>query len=453
MLALIGGGGGGGWWRDVRGLITSTIVTLGCAGDSLLQAFVDHFSRSASLHSFGGRKSERGFGLTMDADNTCTQCNTRVQNATDNPQRLSTILLTMDLEKLSNDGKVSLLTLPRADLKPPESSSSTLSSSPDDDDNHRHNHQSNAIKKTTEEDRLMLLQLPLGWTVEDLKKDSHFVANQVGDQATLVCNSKQTSFALQHVETSNCLIMVPPLRVAATAASSMTATTTTTTTEQEEPLSEESPTKKAKTTDSSSSSSDKLRTVPSRLLKAGGSGASFLGLHPKTLRLADLKFVLSKSCMLDPYNNNNDDNNNKFPPGRSIDSLAHELQQSQAEIQQGLQRLQGAAFCVRNDTDGNQNYYCLLSEEVQLIVHHAIISTLAEADEFDDYATTGVPVDTFCQITKERMSEEERFDGIEKVIRQLLLELANEKATSTRSVVKPVVSKVRLCVAVVCHVR
>ena len=262
----------------------------------------------------------------------------------------------MDLEKLSKDGTSALMTLPQSDL----SGKSTASS-------------------------FMLLQLPEGWKPQDLK-ESQFVAPNTEKQAVLICNAKHESFYLSNVETSNCLVLVPPSSTAA------------------------SPSKKAKLTHGDSSS---LTPLPTRLLKPGGSGASFLELRPKKMQLAHLRQALAQT-VLDPYNTGE-----TIIQGRSVHELTVELQQSQREILQGIQKVPGVY-----QLDGG---YCWLSEEVQLTVYEAILSNLAEVDGCQDYAETGIPnVDSFVQQTLQSMSEEEKFEQAQGVIRHCLLQLAKD---------------------------
>lgn len=281
----------------------------------------------------------------------------------------------MDLEKLSGDGKPCLMILPQSDLQAKSSSPSTS---------------------------LMLLQLPEGFSPSDLK-DSQFVVAKPEQQAVLVC--KQKSFHLSKVETSNCLVMVPPLKESS----------------GDEP--QESPRKKAKhcDDDNAGTSTKTLHVVPTRLLKPGGSGASFLELKPKQLRLADLRQALA-AAVLDPYNssNNNDSSTTATIKGRSLSSLSHELQQSAHEVLQGLHKVPGV-YSINNT-------FVLLSEEVQLTVYHAILSTLAEADDCQDYAETGIAdIDGFVKQSVESMSDEERFEGVDGVIRHCLLQLAMDR--------------------------
>ena len=299
----------------------------------------------------------------------------------------------MDLETLSSDGKASLLTLPRSDLGSTTTSTDASSS-------------------------LMLLQLPTGWSVNDLR-DCHFVANKQ-QQAALVCNSnKHASFSLSHVETSNCLVLVPP------------------------PLDNSSNddddnnpchNKKSKLLRSDSS----LHSVlPARLLNSGAS-SSFLELQPKPLRQADLRRILSSRASWDPYN----DESSSSIPTCTLQELADTLQQSTRAIQKCLPKFSEACR-LHHD-----NRYCWLSEQALLVVHQAILSTLAE--DAEDYAVAGVQdVNRLVQRTVERMSDEERFAQVEGVIRHCLWQLSNNNNNNdgmnnnADQVVKLSVTKVR----------
>jgi len=264
------------------------------------------------------------------------------------------------MDTLSKQGKVNLLTLPRSDLK--EETTQTSEAAP----------------------LLMLVQLPCDWTAGDLQ-DAHFVAQS--SQAALVVESKKSSFALHRVETSNVLILVPP------------------------PPSEPSLKRQKVTTDGQT-----LVSVPARLLKKGGSGASFLELRPKPLKLGELQDALPT---YDPYNDTS-------CQGRTIESLARDLQVSKHQVQQGLSKLQ--AFAMQDDT------YVRLSEEALQEAYHAIVSTLAEADDCQDYANTGIEPTCFLQQVLQRMSAEERFEHAEHILRHCVETLYKEKKHSDSSV-------------------
>jgi hypothetical protein len=304
----------------------------------------------------------------------------------------------MDLEKISSDGKASLLALPRSDFD------ATPSTALED-----------TVSTCTESSEpLVLLQLPAGWSVKDLR-GAHFVAKK-HQHAALVCDSRKASFSVSNVETSNCLILVPPLQEKRTGGIDDDFSNI--------------PTKKLKL----SFETDTLRTVPARLLKA--QGASFLDLHPSALRMADLKRALSQS-VFDPYNSSNSNT------GWAVQDLAHYLQQPIYAVERGLERLEGVfAF--------DSQHFVLLSEETLAIVHHAMISTLAEVDDFHDYARAGVDVNRFVEQTFDCMSDEERFDIVHEVIRHCLYRLAATSPSLPGGRLKLCVTKV-CCRRIVCH--
>ena len=292
----------------------------------------------------------------------------------------------------SNENQVSLLTIPRSDL---DSSSA----------------KGNAV----------LLQLPPGWKPNDLK-EARFVAGTADQQAALVVESKRCSFSCFTVETSNALIMVPP-----------------TNTEEHHSSSSSSSNKRSKVLEHGKT----LTTVPARLLKTGGSGASFLELRPKTLRRSDLRIALQKCGVWDPYNNNsNIDDADKKKKGRTVSDLAGALQVSTAQIVQGLCQIPNALRLPRRsssskDDSGDADEYVLISEEPLQECYAAIVAALAEVDECQDYAassssssTGGISVDAFVEEVLYRMSGEERFPDADHVIYHCLRQL---QASSSRS--------------------
>jgi hypothetical protein len=268
----------------------------------------------------------------------------------------------MDLLKLSNDGKPNLLTLPRTDLQ-----GNTASS-------------------------FRMMQLPVGWKAEDLA-DSQFISKPQ-QQVALVSESKEMSFLVSNVQSSNCFVLIPPPDGI------------------DEPAA-----KKAK--------SSSLRTIPTRLLKPGGSGATFLELRVKVLKVTDLQSALAHAVL------DRDEENNARP--MTIDALAKELQHSKTEIRKGLLAME-RAFVTSNES------VYLLSEEIQMIVQHAIVSTLAE--DCEDYAGRGVHVESCVQAIVERMSPEERFRHDQDVVHYCLGRLAHPKSDANAEIIRLDVSKV-----------
>lgn len=306
----------------------------------------------------------------------------------------------MDLSNPPDESKVSLLTIPRAEL-----GSSATSPSP-----------------------LMLLQLPANWSVSDLKA-AHFVA-QPSQQAALVVESKRCSFSVHRVETSNALVMVPPPADDDEAHRAL---------------------KKSKVTEVGKT----LTVLPARLLKMGGAGACFLELREKKLSRIDLLEAL-EGYLLDPYNNNSNNKssvdtkdepplrhmNNSAVTGRTVADLAATLQCSKYEVEQSLKKIQAYAL-PRTDPPE----YCLLAEEALQECYSAIVAALAEADGCDDYAGTGVNTDDFVtQVVERMLAEDEKFPDVDFVIRHCLQQLrakTQSGSSISTSLLQLDVSKVR----------
>ena len=312
------------------------------------------------------------------------------------------------MDSLTKENRVSLLTIPRSDLD---------SSSPSD---------------------ALLLQLPPGWKPADLKgarfvagamaTDSHRAAGepqqfQQQQQAALVVESKQCSFSCYTVETSNAFIMVPP----------------SLTSDSASPNNNSNNNKRSKVLDDG-----KIMTpVPARLLKMGGVGASFLELRERTLRLSDLLAALS-DCTWDPY-----DTAAMAHPirGRTVEELATLLQLSQAQILQGLARVPQVLRLPRSDE------YAFLAEEPFLECYHAIVAALTEVDQFQNYAQDkGIATDSLVKEALNRMSNEERFDDADHVLRHCVGQLSKSQPTAplvTENELRQSldVGKVAVCVA------
>ena len=331
--------------------------------------------------------------------------------------------------------KVSLLSLPRSYMSA-DSSHSTKTTN-DNQNQHKSNQENEAPAATPKHaGQLVLMQLPKGIQISDLISASgggcHFLAPKVGGandnnnsssnmrQAALVVESKHQSFSISRLETSNALVLVPPLEDTTTDINGNNNNNGNRT--DEGPAS-----KKPKVGGPPSRS---LRPVPARLLTPGGSGSSFLELRPKMLRPGALATLLEKH-VFDPYNHTKNpyNNNNKTAAntnlivGRTVPSLARELQSSQGQVVEALAVLQSFSMpspSSYSDTTSPATYYGVLSEEALQEAHNAIIATLAESDDFGDYAGQGVDVDDFVAQVVERFSRDQAYPQLEHVIRYAL---------------------------------
>jgi Sister chromatid cohesion protein Dcc1 len=318
----------------------------------------------------------------------------------------------MDLEALAEKGTVALLTLPHSDLRDRSkavssspssaastagvSSLSTAAAAPlapnaaNDDDN---------------DDRsppLLLLQLPAGWSPRDLTS-SHFVSQgSAGSTVSLVCEARNASFAVHTCETSNVLVLVPPRsaststgtgsavhkrRKVVTDEGSAGATTLTTTTTLEE--------------------------VPARLLRT--SGASYLELRPQTLSRQALRQALEAHNPMVPAEKSGSASASAGR-GRSVLELSNHLQVSTFEVRLGLRDV-GAFCCATPDL------YVLLSDQTTFECNQLVVSALGE--RHIDYSTS-YSLHEMTSFVLDRMSDEERFESMDRVIRFCLLQLSDE---------------------------
>jgi Sister chromatid cohesion protein Dcc1 len=333
----------------------------------------------------------------------------------------------MDLSNPPDENEVSLLTIPRSDLFGSAGGASSSSSS------------------TTP--RIVLLKLPPQWTVDDLQR-AHFVAPPtLSSQVACVVESKQCSFSVHRVETSNALVMVPPPPPSPLPDDN-----------ENEPM-----TKKCKLGDPtlSTASGKTLTVVPTRLLKAGGSGACFLELRPKPLSRIDLLSQL-QGYLLNPYaiaqtttdctipylvhasadattttNNTcetagsellersmDDSDDEATTPfvGRTVADLSAALQCSTFEVQTALEQIQ--AYALPRTTP---RQYGRLAEEALAECYLAIVSTLAEEDGWDQYASApGIVVREFVAQAVQRLGTQERFIDADEVIRHCLQQLRTD---------------------------
>ncbi|CAB9502597.1 Uncharacterized conserved protein (DUF2036) [Seminavis robusta] len=297
------------------------------------------------------------------------------------------------------DNKAALLTLPRVDLAVTT--------------------ETQKMKVTKKGGRFVLMQLPKGIDLSDLANGSRFVAPSCDDEkrVALVVESKTKSFLVNRLETSNVLVLVAPQQQQQQSTSSTDAskendttnTTTCTTTSAEEPA-----LKKAKM----SNSSKKLALVPvaTRLLTPGvASGSSFLELRDMTITAKQLTPLLEHD-VFDPYYTSRTSNPYyKQSKGRTLESLALELQCSTGQVREVLAQLHGFPFPNHN-TNIDEYQYGHLSEEALQDALAAIVATLAEEEQFCLNDTTSISVEEFVTCVAERIPEEESYPELNHVL-------------------------------------
>jgi len=244
-------------------------------------------------------------------------------------------------------------------------------------------------KNNNSKDTLVLMQMPSSLSAKDMK-GAHIVASST-QQACLILEEKATTYSISRVETSNAYVLVPP---------------TSTPNEQR-------PRKKVKTDTT-------LVSVPVRLLQAGGSGASFLELKKRNLNLADLQEQL-QDYVFDPFDET------KQWTGRTLDSLAVDLQCSQQEVVDGLKRMQALGIMISKD---DTMQYGLLSEEALQEAKSSIVATLTECDEFQDYAGTGISETQCVKEVMIRVPSGEQYEHMAQVIQHTLRTLQSDSEES-----------------------
>lgn len=226
---------------------------------------------------------------------------------------------------------------------------------------------------------LALLQLPDGWTATDLENAS--VVAQPHQPAVLL--TKDQSFSLHHVETSNVCILVPPARNA----------------------DEKPPTKKA-----------------THLLRKGGSGASFLELRPRDAAPTQVRAVIP---VWNPYDTSS------TITGKTLIELAHTLQLAPAQVQACILEQIPQTVLI-------QDKYIRVAEEAWWDALQAVVATLCEVDNAADH---DIAVDSLLQEARARATE--LYDNIEDVLRAAIMYLSQPKDGGKRRVH---LRKVRRCV-------
>mmetsp|Transcript_20518 Transcript_20518/g.30100 ORF Transcript_20518/g.30100 Transcript_20518/m.30100 type:complete len:553 (-) Transcript_20518:178-1836(-) len=360
-------------------------------------------------------------------------------------QEERTIMRSAD-DPINTDDKVTLLTLPITDFQHLASSSTTTT----------------ANKK--DEDELILLQLPpkSSFTVSDLMTGSARIIGKRGNnddddddvseeeddgsnsgsnisnyrkrnQACLVVESKGCTYEISRVETSNALVLVPPLLLPHCNNPN-----------ENQDENEKSPqAKKLKLSSGESgtttSPKKKLIEMPSRVLGCNGSVASFLEMKQRRLDKIYLERVLSKH-VYDPYNNHKKKSSLSAQKwGLSVSDLALQIQCSKKELYNAMKDMDIVSLSVGTEGDkekiksgdkredsGNIKdkettlRYGMLSEEAKYEAFKAIVAALAECQKFANYGTEGL-LESECvaQIMRQGEGEEEDVLG-ECVIRHCL---------------------------------
>jgi len=314
-----------------------------------------------------------------------------------------------DLVSLAQQQKESVLfSLPKADLISSDPTTSSLAASKNNE-NRENLSPSRACtsESPSSSSELVLMQLPKGTKMEDLAAGCYFLATKcsstdthrssinettIARQTAFVFETKEQSFSISRLETSNVLVLAPPVKRTVQLSRNT--------------RNERSASKKKRLDRNNIDGS--MGTVPARLMKAGGSGASFLELRPKLLRPAHLSKIL-ENHVFDPYTHNRSNSRNYQEPriGRTIPSLAYELLCSTGEIRKALALLKSFPMPEMSSfeelTHNRHTCFGFLSEEALCDAQNAIISTLAESDDFSDYACGGVKVDEFIRYVIDRL--------------------------------------------------
>lgn len=272
------------------------------------------------------------------------------------------------VDDLTRMGRTCLLTLPRSDFE------------------------TTAAAATSNSDSLLLLQLPVGWSPADLK-GAKFVAQKASNSdekmpASLVSEHKASSFSIQRVETSNCLIMIPP--------------PTSIYDNPTESNIEESSTKRAKV----------IAPVPARLLNRGGAGASFLELRLKTVSKHKVEEVFQKNGHVfnpldhENHNINAEDGGCSRVKGICLETIAMHLQVSISQVAEAMGIHQPSPISINSVfyyplPNTQLKGYVIVSEEAYLEAYQAILAALAETGELADYAQ-GISREKLIQSALER---------------------------------------------------
>jgi hypothetical protein len=245
---------------------------------------------------------------------------------------------------------------------------------------------------------LLLLQLPLSLTVNDLAK-SHFAFDQSDEmnKCRLISEEKGVTLDLVKVSTSNSYVLVP-------GASS----------KQKETGDGSEETRTNPTVQNKNDSNGPIACVEARLLRE--TDTFFLECTESKI---DLVTEIDKILQEFVYPT----------PGISIDEISQRLMCSKKEVKMALDKMQ--AFQVSHGDGGSQPTYGLLSEEVEIQVWYVIRSVLSEWDGGSDYAGKGVLLQDMIEEIMRRNdgSEDDLEEGVVRCcLNKCIVDIDNGRA-------------------------
>ena len=295
-----------------------------------------------------------------------------------------------------------LLYIPFNDFPKSETTKTTpIHNSQDDNDDSDDDH---------DNEQLLLIQLPAkGLTIQDLLKPSPSAENpavcivggskdDTSPSACLVVETTGQSYALNRVETSNSLIVVPQY---------------------------------LKSTSKSDGKGGNIAARYARLL--ANPSPSFLELKPRGLNRQHLWDILSKH-VYNPYEKETDgddtnDNADSSLAGKSMGELALELQSSNMQVLQALQNI----HAYKRTQNKKPDLYCILDEEVEMNATQAILSAIIEAD--DEKLLSSTSSTQSSELEKEGILVLEQKTIVEEAMKNML-DQSNEKISWSKDVIQ-----------------
>ena len=197
------------------------------------------------------------------------------------------------------------------------------------------------------------MEIPKGASVDQLFANGARIMSAGSRNPARLVTESNGSFDMVKVETSNCLVLVPPL--------------------DQDGLSKDEEDDVSSDASSSKRARQSLVKMPSRKINS-----SFIELQKTYLDRSELYQMLLK-CVFDPFDECSVEALDNGKVGWTISDLVHELRVSDKEIIDALQERCAFRISIRNN-DSIEYKFCLLSEESLKEAFDALLAAFIEDD-------------------------------------------------------------------------
>ena len=230
-------------------------------------------------------------------------------------------------------------------------------------------------KRTATLPKLMLMELPNDLSLEQLvATKSKIMSTKIvnGENQARLVTERDGSYNIIKVETSNALIMVPPI--------------------------EKDSTKSKLNHDVRNKKRPREKELVS--MPARKADSSFMELHRVHIDKSQLNEILASTSLYDPYNSNHQNAYDSSSFGLTLSELSAKVCVSQKEVYEALESMEVFRSC----SDYANARYFIISEEATQDCCDAIISSLVEKEINIQHSTVGSLVDASMAMLEEQSS-------------------------------------------------